>query len=57
LAEHESVADTDKALREDMQQKTAQELVGLEFHDFLAIAVPIVFIEEAHVIAVEADHP
>jgi hypothetical protein len=36
---------------------TAQELVGLELEDFLAIAVTVILIEEAHTFAVERDDP
>ena len=42
------VADADEALRQDVQQIAAQELVGVQFHDLVAVAVAVVLVREPH---------
>ena len=54
VGEEAEVADADEALGQDVQQIAAQELVSLEVHDLLAVAVAIVLGREPHPLVVEA---
>ena len=49
------VADADKAPRQHMLAKAAQELGSCKSHDALLIAVSIVFPSEAHAVTIEAE--
>ena len=49
------VADADKAPRQHMLAKAAQELASVHSHDALLIAVSIVFPSKAHAVTVEAE--
>ena len=49
------VADADKAPRQHMLAKAAQELGSGESHDALFIAVSIVFPSKAHAVTIEAE--
>lgn len=49
------VADADKAPRQHMLAKAAQELASVQSHDALLIAVSIVFPSKAHAVTIEAE--
>jgi len=55
IGEEAEIADTNEALRQDVQQIAAQELVGLEVHDLVAVPVAIVLVRESYPLAVEVE--
>jgi hypothetical protein len=60
LADEESVAaDTVKALRQDVHQETADELVSIERHDLVSLRAfdPIIFPFEGDVLVIEGNEP
>ena len=51
------VTDTNEPWRQYVQQKAAEELVGIEFEQFLGVTMSIIAITEADALAVEGGDP